>query len=523
MVSQSETQVLIPPVGSIRGRSLFVLAAVGCVCVVRALMGVYADTRAPYVLFLAAVAASAHFAGWRAGIAAMLLGLLAGSFFFAEPSFNLEIETPQDLYAALSYLLASGVIIAVVAAEARSRKQLALRDLQLQREHEERLRLQTELESSRRLEAIGKLAGGVAHDFNNLLTVVLGSATLLRGKVSADALIDDIELAAQRGASLTQQLLGFARRQMLVMDVMSLNDVVDESLRLLRRLVPEDIRITTVFEPEPWLVLADRAQLQQLIMNLVVNARDALPSGGSVNICTRNTTLSERFAARHPEVTPGEYVQLSVTDDGVGMSDELQRHVFEPFFTTKPVGQGTGLGLAMAYGLVKQLNGHISLRSRPQRGSRFDIYLPRAVRVVQPTAATIEQSVPSMPRLTVLLVDDNEQVRVVTARMLSQLGHDVLSAENGAEALETARAHRGPIDVLLADVVMPWMNGSELAKRLRALHPDLAVLFITGYPENDVLTRNVVQPGTELLTKPFSSADLDAALRKVARRHAAAG
>jgi signal transduction histidine kinase/CheY-like chemotaxis protein len=510
-------------VASTRGRALFVVATIGCACIVRALMGVYADTRAPYVLFLAAVAASTHFAGWRAGVAAMALGLLAGSFFFAEPSFNLEIESPQDLSAAFTYLLASGVIIGVVARETRSRLQLAQRDQQILRDRDERLRLQAELENSRRLEAIGKLAGGVAHDFNNLLTVVLGSAALLQRKLPAESLLDDIELAAQRGAALTKQLLGFARRQTLVMDVLSLNDIVAESVRLLGRLLPEDIRITTVLEPEPWLVLADRAQLQQLIINLVVNARDALPSGGSVNICTCNTTLSERFATRHPEVTPGEYVQLSVTDDGVGMSDELQRHVFEPFFTTKPIGQGTGLGLAMAYGLVKQLNGHISLRSRPQDGTRFDVYLPRSAQAVQPSAASSQQPVPSAAGLTVLLVDDNEQVRLVIGRMLRQLGHYVLSAENGADALAKALEHRGCIDVLLADVVMPWMNGGELAKRLRALHPHLAVLFITGYSENVLLTRNLVHPGAELLIKPFDAADLDAALHKVAGQHAAVG
>jgi signal transduction histidine kinase/CheY-like chemotaxis protein len=499
----------------------FVVASTLAVCGVRVLLGKFEVTGVPYVLFLASVAASAFVGGWRAGALATLLGLVLGTYFFAAPQLALWASEPADWIGALVFLVAAAIIVLTLRAEAAARREVQQQQGQLLAEESHRRRLEAEVADSRRLEAVGKLAGGVAHDFNNLLTVVQGSAALLRDELPKNDLLDSIEVAAQRGAALTRQLLGFARRQMLTVEPVDLNGVVEEGLKLFRRLLPEDIEVVSELQAEPWQVLGDRTQLQQVLLNLVTNARDALPSGGQIRITTRNATLDERFAARYPEVSPGEYAQLSVTDNGVGMSDELQRRVFEPFFTTKDSGKGTGLGLAVTHGIVKQMHGHISLSSRSPGGTRFDVYWPRE-KAVATSAALSERGAPDLPALTILVVDDDELVRNTTCSVLSKLGHRVLAAESGAAALEVARRESGVIDVLLTDVVMPWMNGRELADRLCRLRSGLCVLFMSGYSENVVLNRGVVKPGIELLVKPFGAEELDHALRKVTRARVSA-
>jgi signal transduction histidine kinase/ActR/RegA family two-component response regulator len=497
-----------------------VLGSSALVCAVRVMLGRYYEG-VPYVLFLASVAVSAYCAGWRWGLGATLLGGVLGTFFFAEPRYRLIADDPQDLSAALAFLASAAVIVAALAADAAARTRVQEQDRLLRQEEERRRQLEAEIEDARRLEAVGRLAGGVAHDFNNLLSVVQGSATLLRETLPHEELLDGIEVAARRGAALTKQLLGIARRQMLVVEPTTLSSVVEEGLKLLGRLVPEDIQLVSELEPQPWQLAGDTTQLQQVLINLVTNARDALPEGGTIWIRTRNVTLDAHFAGRHPEVSPGEYVQLSVADNGIGMTDELQRRVFEPFFTTKGAGEGTGLGLAVTYGIVKQMQGHISLSSRKPGGTTFDVYWPRA----RPSAVRVEDRVAALldtRPLQVLLVDDDELVRSVTRQVLRSLGHTVLEAENGAAALEVAKRHPGAIDVLLTDVVMPWMNGRELSEHLRSQRPDLAVLFMSGYSENVVLSRGVVKPGMDLLTKPFTTRELERALRKVTRARAAA-
>jgi two-component system cell cycle sensor histidine kinase/response regulator CckA len=508
-------------IGTLVRKASFVVVSAALVCVLRLGLDRHYDG-IPYVLFLASVAASTYYAGWRWGLGATLLGLLAGTYFFAEPRYRFVAHDPRDVSAALAFTAAASVIVAALAAEARAREKVQERDKRLREEEERRRKLEAQIDDARRLEAIGRLAGGVAHDFNNLLTVVQGSAALLRDRLPDEDLLDGIEIAARRGAALTKQLLGFARRQMLVVEPITLNEVVDEGVKLLSRLLPEDIQLVTELESTPWQLAGDKTQVQQVVLNLVTNARDALPKGGNVSIRTENVTLDERFAERHPEVSPGEYVKLSVTDNGIGMTDELQRRVFEPFFTTKAAGEGTGLGLAVTYGVVKQMNGHISVTSRVPGGSTFDVYWPRAAQRGPLAVEMPKRSTPDERRLVVLLVDDDDLVRSVTRQVLASLGHTVIEAENGALAIELARKHAGVIDVLLTDVVMPWMNGRELSEHLRKSRPELAVLFMSGYSENVILSRGVVKPGMDLITKPFAAEELELALRNVTRSRAAA-
>jgi len=493
--------------------STLVCFSIGIAYSVRWALDPLIHERMPYALFLAAVAASTRWAGWRYGTAAAVMSLLIGTHFFAEPKGKLWFDNPTDGTSAILFLLVSFIMIATMAAESAARKRIEERDSQLLKQTIERQKLQAELEESRRLESIGRLAGGIAHDFNNLLTVVLGSAQLLREQAGDDSLVEGIQLAAQRGAELTKQLLGFARKQMLQLTQMELNSAVHEATKLAKRLVSEDVQLQVALCESPWLFEGDATQIQQVLLNLIVNARDALPKGGTIRIRTDNITFDERFARTHPEVTPGEYVLLSVTDDGSGMSDELRRRIFEPFFTTKATG--TGLGLAMSYGIVKQLHGHISVRSQPLHGTTFDVYLPRARAAI--VAATSERlPARTARRLSILLVEDDKLVREVTSQMLQRLGHSVVSAENGAEALKLVNSAEH-VELLVTDVVMPWLNGRDLYERLTARFPDMAVVYVSGYTDNVILRKGVIEPVITLVRKPFSEEDLGAAIQSVMR------
>ena len=365
------------------------------------------------------------------------------------------------------------------------------------------------LREAQRLEALGRLAAGIAHDFNNLLTVVLGNATLLlreqKLEATAAGAVEEMKTAATRGADLVRQLLAFGRQQRLALRVLDLNAVVDGLGPLLSRLIGEQVRITAALAPGKAYVKADRSQLEQVIVNLVTNARDAMPAGGSLSIET---------ALREPEAgVPGPgWVVLSVIDTGLGMDREIRQHVFEPFFTTKPFGQGTGLGLATVYGVVEQSGGHIEVESQPGAGSRFRVFLPltiEALPVEEISGPTLVRSVHG----TILLAEDDPDVRIVIERVLRGAGHDVLGSGGGLEALARSRAHEGPIHLLVSDVVMPDLGGAELAKQLLAERPGLRVLFVSGYvPEENLLPP---EPGqiVEYLAKPVTSERLQ---RKVA-------
>jgi PAS domain S-box-containing protein len=374
--------------------------------------------------------------------------------------------------------------------------------------------LEQQLRQSQKMEAVGRLAGGIAHDFNNLLMVISGYCEFLQQKLGPDPSLrgcaQEIANAADRATSLTRQLLAFSRKQMLTPKVLDLNAVVSENLKMLPRLIGEDIELATLPAEGLGKVKADPGQIEQVVMNLVVNARDAMPSGGKLTIETANVTLDEAYARRHPGVAPGEYVMLAISDTGVGMDKETQSHIFEPFYTTK--GQkGTGLGLSMVYGIVKQSGGYIWVYSELGQGTTFKVYLPRVEEaeekpVLQPAAG------PPLGHETILVVEDEPQLRDLTRQFLEMHGYTVLVAEHGAAALEVAQQHRGVIHLLLTDIIMPVMNGRELAQRMAVLSPQTRILFMSGYTENAIWRNGMIENSANFLQKPFT---LDALTRKV--------
>jgi signal transduction histidine kinase len=367
----------------------------------------------------------------------------------------------------------------------------------------DRRRLEAQLLHAQRMESIGRLAGGIAHDFNNLLTVIMSHAIF--ASQSPETAAEDlmaIERAAARAADLTRQLLTFARRQVVEPRVIDVNALTLNIDKLLRRLLGADVELVTLLGTELWPVKADPAQLEQVLVNLALNARDAMPAGGKLTIETSNVALDRAYIDTHPEVTPGDYVMIAVSDTGEGIPPDVLPMIFEPFFTTKPSGAGTGLGLATCYGIVRQAGGHIWAYSEPGRGTSFKVYLPR---VEGEAAQATTAPAPVAPRgsETILVVEDDPSVRVIAVRTLRALGFSVLEAASGPEALRLAAAHEAPIHLLLTDVVMPHMGGRELAARLRAARPDLKVLFTSGYTHNAIVHRGVLDPGLSFLPKPY--------------------
>jgi len=376
--------------------------------------------------------------------------------------------------------------------------------------------LQAQLRQAQKMEAVGQLAGGVAHDFNNLLTVICGRSGLLQHHLAPDdplrRHVDLIETAAAQGARLTGQLLAFSRKQTLQPSTLNLNDILAQMHDMLRRLIGEEIELVVAPGPELGHVRADPSQIEQVILNLAVNARDAMPNGGRLRLETANVKLDEAFVRHHPGSRPGAYVQLAVTDTGVGMDAEIRSHLFEPFFTTKGLGKGTGLGLATVYGIVKQSGGYIAVQSQPGRGSTFTVYLPRSEAPLEaPPAWT---TAPAGGAETVLLVEDEASVRDLVCEMLVATGYTVLGARHGGEALVVADQHAGPIHLLLSDIVMPHMGGRELARRLRRARPTLKVLYMSGYL-GDATPPEGLEQGMQLLAKPFTAEALARKLREV--------
>ncbi len=375
--------------------------------------------------------------------------------------------------------------------------------------------LRRQLEQAQRLEAIGRLAGGVAHDFNNVLTAITGYADLvLMDLAPSDPVrkdVEEIKKAASRAASLTRQLLAFGRRLVLQPRVLNLNELVEDLSKMLKRLIGEDIEFVTYLEPELGNVYADPAQIEQVIVNLAVNARDAMPGGGKLIIETRNVTLNQEYVRTHPGSKPGRYVMLAVTDTGIGMDEETKAHIFEPFFTTKG-GEGTGLGLSQVYGIVKQSGGSIWVYSEPGRGTTFKIYLPRVDAPAAEPAEPKEHAGELKGSETVLLVEDDETVRDLACSVLKRFGYEVLEAKNPTEALRLSEGHEGPIHLLITDVIMPGMNGKELAERLQEGRPELRVLYASGYTDNVIVSHGLLDSGVDFLAKPFGPDNL---LRKV--------
>jgi len=388
------------------------------------------------------------------------------------------------------------------------------------RAYEELARAQEQLGQARKMEAIGRLAGGVAHDFNNLLTVIKGRSQLLLDRFGTDEPVRRqialIEQMAERAAALTRQLLAFSRKQVLEPRIVDLNAIAEGIERMLRRLIGEDIELIIRLDPELGAVRADPSQLEQVIVNLAANARDAMPEGGTLTIETANATLDGGAPDCPPDVAPGPYVRLSIRDTGVGMDAGTQARLFEPFFTTKELGKGTGLGLATVYGIVKQSGGSITVRSAAAAGTIFDIHLPRVSAAAEPvTAAPPPPEAPGGSE-TVLLVEDEDPVRELAREILEGRGYRILEARDGSQALRIAEEHRGPIALLLTDVVMPGMTGPELARRLGAGRADLKVLFVSGYTD-----RGFAVPGPAaslFLQKPFTPDALAGKVREVLDR-----
>ncbi len=382
----------------------------------------------------------------------------------------------------------------------------------------ERRALEGRLNQASKMEAIGRLAGGIAHDFNNVLGVITGYGELARRGLPTDhpvqARLDQIMKAATRAADLTRQMLAFSRRQVLHPRPLDLNLLIEGTRRMLGRLIGEDVEIVVRLASDLGTVMADPTQMDQVLMNLAVNARDAMPQGGTLTFETSNAELDEEYVRRHVAGLPGLYVMLAVSDTGTGIDEPTRSHIFEPFFTTKAEGEGTGLGLATVYGIVKQSGGLIWVYSEPGSGATFKIYLPRVDAAPQGEAPSPSSEVMARGSETVLIVEDQEPLRDMIEEVLTAQGYTVLSAADGPQALDLAKGHPGAIDLLLSDVVMPGMGGRVLVERLSATRPGLRVLYMSGYTNGAISDRGLLAEGVILIEKPFTGSQLAVAVRR---------
>ena len=381
--------------------------------------------------------------------------------------------------------------------------------------------LEKQLIEAQKMESVGRLAGGVAHDFNNLLTVILSCAEAMEASMREDDPImediRDIRKAGKRGASLTRQLLAFSRRQMIQPQIMDLNELIADLERMIFRLIGEDIEMRFTPNKDLWRVEADPGQIEQIIVNLAINARDAMPDGGKLIIETENVELDEEYVQYRSKVTPGEYVMIAITDTGCGMDAETMENVFEPFFTTKGTGKGTGLGLSVAYGIVKQHKGNIWVYSEPQKGTAFKIYLPRCTKKTgqEYKSRSPVEAAKLQGGETILVVDDDDTILRAVVRMLKQYGYKTLQATSGAQARIVADEHQGPIHLLLTDVVMPGLSGRETAERVLVGRPEMNLIFMSGYTGNAIAHHGVLDPEVNFISKPFSNEDLARKVRMV--------
>ena len=382
-----------------------------------------------------------------------------------------------------------------------------------------RKQLEQQLRQSQKMEAIGQLAGGVAHDFNNLLTAINGYSSLALQRSDPDdrirGYLEEVKKAGERAANLTRQLLAFGRKQMLKPIPLNLNDVVSETSKMLRRLIGEDILFDARFDPELDHIHADPGQIEQVLVNLVVNSRDAMPHGGTLTIETANFKIDQEFASKHLGLAPGKYVVLTVSDDGCGMDEKTKARIFEPFFTTKEKGRGTGLGLSTVYGIVKQSGGNVWVYSEPGDGTVFKVFLPRFDQESEVAIKPLIEMVAPRGSETILLVEDEDVVRGLARQILEEAGYNVLDARGGDEAIRLCRDLRGPIDLLLTDVVMPEASGKEVADRLTKLRPATCVLYMSGYTDDAIVHHGVVDSDVEFIQKPFTPVALAQKVREV--------
>ena len=396
-------------------------------------------------------------------------------------------------------------------------KELALTETKLKSEISQKRQLEAQLFQSQKMEAIGRLAGGIAHDFNNLLMVILGfgdlALTKVRDKLAPHDELEEIIKAGNQAAALTRQLLAFSRRQILSPRSVNLTDVLDDMKKMIRRIIGEDIEITAKLSPTLWKVRVDPGQMEQIIMNLVVNARDAMPGGGKLTLETRNIHLNDDYAALHTEAKTGPHVMIAISDTGEGMDEETQSHIFEPFFTTKRLGKGTGLGLSTVYGIVKQSNGNIWVYSEPGRGTTFKIYFPRDEEADVSKMESRQLSKASAGSETILLVEDNDPVRELASRVLREKGYTLLMVGSGEEALKVSEQYSGNIHLMLTDIVMPGINGKVLADHLHPIRPEMRVVFMSGYTEETIAHHSILDSDVTYLQKPFMPGQLLSAIR----------
>jgi nitrogen-specific signal transduction histidine kinase len=384
----------------------------------------------------------------------------------------------------------------------------------------DRTRLEQQLRQAQKMEAVGRLAGGVAHDFNNILTTILGYSDMLLGEISSDdpkhSALEGIKKAGSRASSLVSQLLAFSRKQVIQPVVLDLNAIVKDLSKMLRRLIGEDIELITALEPALGYVKVDHGQIDQVIMNLAVNARDAMPEGGQLVIETANVELDEQYARFHDVLLKtGPFVMLSITDTGCGMDRKMKAQIFEPFFTTKEPGRGTGLGLSTVYGIIKQADGFVWVYSEPGHGTTFKIYLPRTG---EKELSIIKKDTTSQPvgNETILLVEDNSELKNLMCKMLQKCGYEVLSASSSEEAKDIFMMEdRGPIHLLVTDVVLRGKSGRRLAESLTGMRRELKVLYMSGYTDETISRHGIVEPGINFLQKPFTQEGLARKVRKI--------
>jgi signal transduction histidine kinase/CheY-like chemotaxis protein len=418
--------------------------------------------------------------------------------------------SPMEKYFSISVVCPAKNSFATITTDITARK----------KSEEEHTRLQAQLIQAQKIESIGRLAGGVAHDFNNILSVILGYTDMALQDVGPDqplhADLLEIRHAVNRSSNLTRQLLAFARKQTTAPRVLDLNEIVEEMLKMLRRLIGEDIDLVWMPGKHLQSVKMDPSQLDQILANLCVNARDAIANVGKVTIETANVNLNEEDCSLHPDCIPGDYVLLSVGDDGCGMEQDTLANIFDPFFTTKDIGTGTGLGLSTVYGIVKQNNAYIDVTSKPGIGTRFMIYLPQHMDHAEPAR---DIAMPEKPIVrgaeTILLVEDESSNLEMYRRMLAALGYRVLAAATPEECIRLAWENAGNIELLLTDVVMPGMNGPDLAKTICSSDPEIKCLFMSGYMDMAITSGGLLEPGTNLIQKPFAFEELAARIRAV--------
>jgi signal transduction histidine kinase len=418
-------------------------------------------------------------------------------------------------------LLAALLAFAVSMAEAAhlQARQVEATNKELKREIASREQTEEALRQAQKMEAVGRLAGGVAHNFNNLLMVIRGHAALSLNRVNSDhplrRELNEIVNTTDRASSLTRQLLAFSRKQMLQLRVLDLNTLVTQMAELLPPVLGEDIHLIMDLDPQLGRVKTDAAQVEQVIMNLVFNARDAMPAGGDLTITTANTHLDEAWVHLHPEVQPGSYVVLAVRDTGHGMDQDTQARMFDPFFTTKDRNKGTGLGLSTVYGTINQSGGSVTVSSKPGEGTTIQIFLPSVEETIQTVELAEECPGASYGEETILVVEDDDAVRRMIREFLTIKGYTVKEARSGAEAIEFLRNHAEPIDLVLTDVIMPGMKGRELGGRLAALRTGIKILYMSAHTEETIMDLDMIAPGTAFIEKPFSPEELASKVREV--------